>query len=65
MGVLPGLSAMFKWLIAGKGPLGGLTIPGGAFIRTDDPKCVPSPNLTLYPLYTLINLSSYLIPKLV
>ncbi|KAF7791371.1 hypothetical protein EIP86_002385 [Pleurotus ostreatoroseus] len=38
MGVLPGLSAMFKWLIAGKGPLGGLTIPGGAFIRTDDPK---------------------------
>ena len=37
MGVLPGVSALLKWLIAGKGPLGGLTIPGGAFIRTDDP----------------------------
>ncbi|KAJ7576896.1 GMC oxidoreductase-domain-containing protein [Mycena floridula] len=39
---LSGLGAMVRWLITGGGPMAGLALPGGAFIRSDDPLLLPS-----------------------
>ncbi|KAJ7584168.1 GMC oxidoreductase [Mycena floridula] len=33
---LSGLFAMVKWFVTGGGPMAGLALPGGAFIRSDD-----------------------------
>lgn len=33
---LPAVSALLKWLWNGSGPLSGLPVPGGAFLRASD-----------------------------
>ncbi|THH14403.1 hypothetical protein EW146_g5923 [Bondarzewia mesenterica] len=35
-GPLAGALALLKWLITGGGPMAGLSLPGGAFVRSDD-----------------------------
>ncbi|KAK0499204.1 GMC oxidoreductase [Armillaria luteobubalina] len=34
---LAGAWALIKWLFTGKGPMAGVSFPGGAFVRSDDP----------------------------